>query len=184
MTRDASRDRLLSAGERSLTLWRPSHYYSRTRPIPDMSRNSLGASRRGPQKYVPYRADDLRQGKRTGIAVAYVQHSSDGFEPFEDVMGQADLRTPPKPKLQRKRKQAKTPVVEEDTDEDDREYRLALIVCAYTEVTIRLQPRCVLCQCPRCYIYCTAPGLTTLGSATEWSLNRTVSLSTLDCGPQ
>lgn len=78
----------------------------------------MGLTRRGPQKYIPYRADDLQHGKRTGIAVGYIDHDSDGFEPFDKVMGQADLRTPPKPKVQGKKKRpAKTPVVEEE-DED------------------------------------------------------------------
>ena len=80
-------------------------------------KSSLGPLRRGQQKYIPYRADDYEHGKRTGIAVGYIDHDSDGFEPFEQVMGQADLRTPPKPKVQGKRKRAaKTPVVEEDDE--------------------------------------------------------------------
>lgn len=83
-------------------------------------KSSLGAARRGPQKYIRYRADDLQHGKRTGIAVGYVELDSDEFEPFEKVIGQADLRTPPKPNVPgRKKKTQKTPVVEEEEEEFD-----------------------------------------------------------------
>lgn len=82
-------------------------------------KSSLGAARRGPQKYIRYRADDLQHGKRTGIAVGFVDRDSDEFEPFEKVIGQADLRTPPKPNIPgRKKKGPKTPLVEEYDDED------------------------------------------------------------------
>lgn len=81
-------------------------------------KSSIGATRRGPQKYIRYRADDLQHGKRTGIAVGYVERDSDEFEPFEKVMEQADMRTPPKPNMpSRKKKLPKTPLVEE-FDED------------------------------------------------------------------
>lgn len=86
--------------------------------MPTSARKSSIVPRRGQQKYIPYRADDYEHGKRTGIAVGYIDHDSDGFEPFEQVMGQADLRTPPKPKVQaKKRRSVKKPVVEE-IDED------------------------------------------------------------------
>ncbi|KAI0797485.1 Mif2/CENP-C like-domain-containing protein [Abortiporus biennis] len=78
-------------------------------------KSSIGTARRGPQKYIPYRADDYQHGKRTGIAVGYVDHNSDEFEPFEQVISQADARTPPKPRLQiKKKKPPKTPIIEED----------------------------------------------------------------------
>ncbi len=81
-------------------------------------KSSIGGTRRGPQKYIPYHADDLQRGKRTGIAVGYVDRNSDEFEPFDQVIRQADLRTPPKPKMTNKKRRApKTPVVEEE-DED------------------------------------------------------------------
>ena len=81
-------------------------------------RNSMTGSRRGPQKYIPYRADDLQHGKRTGLTVAYVERNSDEFEPFDQVMRQLDLRTPPKPKMQHKKKRGpKTPIVEPEDDE-------------------------------------------------------------------
>jgi centromere protein C len=87
--------------------------------MPTSARKSSigGLNRRGPQKYVPYRADDLQHGKRTGIAVRYIDRDSDGFEPFEGLMGQADLRTPPKAKMPGKKRRApKTPVIEEDDE--------------------------------------------------------------------
>lgn len=83
-------------------------------------RSSVGTSRPIPQKYIPYRADNYGQGKRTGIAVEYVD-TSDDFEPFDKVLMQADRRTPPKPKIQRKKrrpKTPKTPLLEEDDDDD------------------------------------------------------------------
>ncbi|KAI0748437.1 Mif2/CENP-C like-domain-containing protein [Daedaleopsis nitida] len=82
-------------------------------------KSSLGAARRGPQKYIPYRADDYQHGKKTGIAVAYVDHT-DEFEPFEKVMSQADQRTPFRPQNARKKRGPKTPVVvQEHFDDDD-----------------------------------------------------------------
>lgn len=78
-------------------------------------KSSIGTARRGPQKYIPYRADDLQHGKRTGYAVGYVERNSDEFEPFEQVIRQADLRTPPKPKNKKKRApKTKTPIIEVD----------------------------------------------------------------------
>ncbi|KAI0345117.1 hypothetical protein BDW22DRAFT_1353994 [Trametopsis cervina] len=88
-------------------------------------KSSVGAARRGPQKYIRYRADDLQLGKRTGIAVGYVDRDSDEFEPFEKVIGQADLRTPPKPHMpSRKKKGPKTPLI--DFDDEDGEMSMEL----------------------------------------------------------
>lgn len=58
--------------------------------------SSIGpAARRGPQKaHIPFRADDLEHGKKTGLQVAYVEHKSDEFEPFSEIMMQADGKTP------------------------------------------------------------------------------------------
>ena len=68
------------------------------------------AGRRGgaQKKYIPYRADDLQHGKRTGLAVGPVERDSDGFEPFEKLMGQADLRTPPRARGPARRRQQST----------------------------------------------------------------------------
>ena len=87
-------------------------------------RSSVGTSRPIPQKYIPYRADDLRHGKRTGIAIQPVERNSDDFEPFDMVMKQADLRTPPKPRMQNKKKRGanKTPAAAPPEEEYDDEY--------------------------------------------------------------
>ena len=57
---------------------------------------SIGApTRHGPQKaHIPFRADDLEHGKKTGLQVTYVDHGSDEFEPFSEIMMQADGKTP------------------------------------------------------------------------------------------
>ncbi|KAI0373070.1 hypothetical protein BV20DRAFT_853089 [Pilatotrama ljubarskyi] len=83
-------------------------------------KSSLGNLRRGPQKYIPYRADDFQHGKKTGIAVGYVDRMSDEFEPFDKVISQADNRTPFRPQVARKKRGPKTPVVvHEEPEEDD-----------------------------------------------------------------
>ena len=52
---------------------------------------SLTPVRSLPQRaHVPYHADDLAQGKRTGAAIDNVAHGSDGIEPFDEVLTQAD----------------------------------------------------------------------------------------------
>ncbi|PCH37933.1 hypothetical protein WOLCODRAFT_161168 [Wolfiporia cocos MD-104 SS10] len=96
--------------------------------MPASARKSSISSRRvtGVNKYVPYRADDYEHGKKTGIAVRYVDHKSDDFEPFDKVIGQADARTPPRVPAARKRRtpKPKTPVrpAQQDDDEDDDEF--------------------------------------------------------------
>jgi centromere protein C len=81
-------------------------------------KSSVGpGSRRGPQKpHVPYR-EGSEVGKKTGIAVEQVERKSDGFERFEDVIGQADKRSPPKVKGTGKKKRLVSPEYEDD-DED------------------------------------------------------------------
>jgi centromere protein C len=79
-------------------------------------KSSIGGSRRGPLKaHVPFRGDNPAVGKKTGIAVAVVDRRTDGFEPFEEIISQADTKTPPKMKS-RKRKHAPPSPVEEDED--------------------------------------------------------------------
>lgn len=88
-------------------------------PAASARKSSLGASRRGPQKYIPYRADDFGHGKKTGIAVGIVD-TTDEFEPFEKVMSQADQRTPFRPQGTRKKRGPKTPVpVREPSDDEE-----------------------------------------------------------------
>ena len=81
--------------------------------------SSLGTARRVPSKYIPYRADDYQRGKRTGLVVGYIEHNSDEFEPFEQVMSQADKRTPPKVQGVRKKRIQKTPKAQPEVDDDD-----------------------------------------------------------------
>lgn len=79
-------------------------------------KSSLGGSRRGPLKaHVPFRGDNPEVGKKTGFVVELVERKSDGFERFEEIMSQADKRTPPKLKG-RKRKQHSPSPVREDED--------------------------------------------------------------------
>ncbi|OSD08443.1 hypothetical protein PYCCODRAFT_1429509 [Trametes coccinea BRFM310] len=90
-------------------------------------KSSLGNLRRGPQKYIPYRADDYQHGKKTGIAVGYVDRMSDEFEPFEKVISQADNRTPFRPNVNRKKRGPKTPVVvHEEPEEDDEDGEMSM----------------------------------------------------------
>jgi centromere protein C len=56
-------------------------------------KSSLGASRRAQQRaHFPFRADDLGRGKRTGLPVPTVEHKSDDFEPFDEILSHADTR--------------------------------------------------------------------------------------------
>lgn len=89
-------------------------------------KSSVGlAGRRGPQKaHIPFRADDLEHGKKTGLAVTYVDHKSDDFEPFSEVMQQADGRTPARKK--RKSTVTKKTVVEEEVGDEDGEMSMEL----------------------------------------------------------
>ncbi|KAJ8483094.1 hypothetical protein ONZ45_g14715 [Pleurotus djamor] len=80
-------------------------------------KSSIGIStRRASQQkgYIPYRGDNPEVGKKTGIAVRHVERKSDGFEPFEEVMRQADARTPPRPKS--KKQKVQLPSIDDDED--------------------------------------------------------------------
>ncbi|KAG6905770.1 hypothetical protein DXG01_000837 [Tephrocybe rancida] len=80
-------------------------------------KSSIGTARRGPQKaHIPYRGDNPEVGKKTGIAVRHVERKSDGFELFDELIEQADKRTPPKLKVAKKRKQS-IAAPEEDLDQ-------------------------------------------------------------------
>lgn len=88
-------------------------------------KSSVGSARRGPQKaHIPYRGDNPEVGKKTGIAVQHVERLSDGFEPFAEVMGQADRRTPPKPK--RRKKSMGVPIRPEDEFDENGEMSMEL----------------------------------------------------------
>lgn len=96
-------------------------------PMPSSTRKSSGGPnnpRRGPQKaHIPFRADDLEHGKKTGIAVTYVAHGSDGFEPFSEIMMQADGRTPV---AGRNKNQKSTDGGEQDEGDEDGEMSMEL----------------------------------------------------------
>ena len=83
-------------------------------------KSSLGTSRRGPLKaHIPYRGDNPEVGKKTGIAVQHVARQSDGFEPFEQILQQADGRTPPRPKGRKKSLTAAAHQDQDDYGSDD-----------------------------------------------------------------
>ncbi|KIL00091.1 hypothetical protein PAXRUDRAFT_822038 [Paxillus rubicundulus Ve08.2h10] len=83
----------------------------------DRRRSSLSTRRGPPRQHIPFRADDLARGKRTGIPVQYVDRNSDEFEPFDELMKQVDNRLPPRIKPKEKHVLVVTPVPEE-LDED------------------------------------------------------------------
>lgn len=94
-------------------------------PASNPRKSSIGGARRGIQKaHIPYRGDNPAVGKKTGIAVRNVERKSDGFEPFEEVMQQADKRTPPR--LVKARKKKKSIVVEEDEVDENGEMSMEL----------------------------------------------------------
>ncbi|KAJ6626883.1 Mif2/CENP-C like-domain-containing protein [Mycena sp. CBHHK59/15] len=68
-----------------------------------------------PKPHIPYRGDDPSVGKKTGIRVARVQPTADGFEPFQDILHQANDRTPPR----RKKKSIPRRVEDAEDDGDD-----------------------------------------------------------------
>ncbi|KAG1890829.1 Mif2/CENP-C like-domain-containing protein [Suillus subluteus] len=91
----------------------------------DRRKSSIGSRRGPPKKHIPFRADNLALGKKTGIAVRYVGRDSDEFEPFDEVIKQADDRTPPRVKS-RKKKAAVTPVPKVDEYDEDGEMSMEL----------------------------------------------------------
>lgn len=92
------------------------------RKMPTTPRKSSlgGTSRRGPLKaHIPYRGDNPEVGKKTGIAVQHVARQSDGFEPFDQILQQADGRAPPRPKGRKKSLTAAAHQDENDYGSDD-----------------------------------------------------------------
>lgn len=87
--------------------------------MPTSRKSSLGASRRAQQRaHLPFRADDLERGKRTGLPVPTIEHKSDDFEPFDEILSHADTRTAwhgqnKRPGSNKKRKSV-APVFEDD----------------------------------------------------------------------
>jgi centromere protein C len=80
-------------------------------------KSSISSARRTTQRaHVPYRGDNLEVGKRTGVQIPRIERRSDGFEPFEELLREADKRTPPKVKGIRKSKPAQQQPVFDDAD--------------------------------------------------------------------
>ncbi|KAG0701742.1 Mif2/CENP-C like-domain-containing protein [Suillus ampliporus] len=92
----------------------------------DRRKSSIGSRRGPPKKHIPFRADDLRLGKKTGIAVQYVGRDSDEFEPFDELIKQADDRTPPRVKSRKKRASVVTPIPEHDDYDENGEMSMEL----------------------------------------------------------
>ncbi|KAG2146205.1 Mif2/CENP-C like-domain-containing protein [Suillus clintonianus] len=92
----------------------------------DRRKSSIGSRRGPPKKHIPFRADDLGLGKKTGIAVQYVGRDSDEFEPFDEVIKQADDRTPPRVKSRKKKATVVTPVPEFDEYDENGEMSMEL----------------------------------------------------------
>ena len=86
-------------------------------------KSSLGASRRAQRRvHQPFHADDLGRGKRTGLTVPTIEHRSDDFEPFDEILSHADTRAAwhgqnKRPGSSKKRKSV-LPVYEDDDGGD------------------------------------------------------------------
>ena len=83
--------------------------------MPAAPRKSVGNARN--KKHIPYRHDDLQHGKRTGMAVDVVDRNSDDFEPFDKILSQADTRTPPRVKGNKRKSTVPSPVYEDEDGE-------------------------------------------------------------------
>lgn len=56
-------------------------------------KSSIGAARRAQQRaHLPFHADNLGLGKRTGLPIPTVDHKSDDFEPFDEILSHAATR--------------------------------------------------------------------------------------------
>ncbi|KAL0062628.1 mitotic fidelity of chromosome transmission-related protein [Marasmius tenuissimus] len=85
--------------------------------MPDAPRRSSTGTRRGPPKpHVPFRGENFDVAKKTGVRVQRTEVGSDGFEPFEDVVRQADTLTPYQVKGKKKKNQS---LPEEDFEDED-----------------------------------------------------------------
>jgi len=85
--------------------------------------SSLGgvARRAATKAHIPYRGDNPEVGKKTGIAVGHVERKSDGFEPFDALLMQADGRTPPRPKARKSRASSMRGTYDDDDEDEDDE---------------------------------------------------------------
>ncbi|KAJ7137942.1 Mif2/CENP-C like-domain-containing protein [Mycena epipterygia] len=90
---------------------------------PSARKSSVGAARRAGQKsHVPYRGDDPNVGRKTGILVQPVPRGSDGFEPFDQLIGQVRDAAP------RKRKKKSVPQDAEEDEDDDEDGEMSMDV--------------------------------------------------------
>jgi centromere protein C len=83
--------------------------------MPAAPRKSTGNARN--KKHIPYRHDDLQHGKRTGMAVDVVDRNSDDFEPFDKLLSQADTRTPPRVRGNKRKSIVPSPMYEDEDGE-------------------------------------------------------------------
>ncbi|KAI5116067.1 hypothetical protein M0805_005580 [Coniferiporia weirii] len=79
-------------------------------------KSSVDNARRPLKAHIPYRADDLTHGKKTGVNVREVDRRSDGFESFGEVLTQADVVTPPHMHARRRTRRSPSLVAEYDED--------------------------------------------------------------------
>lgn len=78
-------------------------------PQPQPRPSIRGTRKALPRAHIPYRADDLGRGKKTGISITQIDHRSDEFEPFDEVLDQVGNVTPPHLKARKRRKGTPSP---------------------------------------------------------------------------
>lgn len=76
----------------------------------------ISAQRSRQKPHIPYRGDNPEVGKKTGIAIRYVERKSGSFEPFDELMRQADMIAPPRRKIGGKKKSLGPPERLHDED--------------------------------------------------------------------
>ena len=106
----------------ALTLPHTFTYSTMSRP----RQSSMGGTQRRMKAHIPFRADDQRVGKKTGMSVGVVDRHSDGFESFGEVLGQADEHTPVRVRGKRKSMRSPTPDDDEETEDEDGEMSMEL----------------------------------------------------------
>jgi hypothetical protein len=103
-------------------------------------KSSLGAARRAQQRaHLPFHADNLALGKRTGLPVPTIDHKSDDFEPFDEILSHADTRAAwqgqnKRPGSNKKRKSV-VPLYEEDDGGE-----MSMELDDYSELRVPIQP--------------------------------------------
>ena len=84
-------------------------------------KSSIGAARRAQQRaHLPFHADNLGLGKRTGLPIPTVEHKSDDFEPFDEILSHAATRPSLNGRNKRlgstKKRKSIAPLYEDDDD--------------------------------------------------------------------